>query len=57
MRLEGGLDLDATRHELVVALTRLGIADPQVVIEPVGHLVRLEGTRKLKGFVPLPQTS
>jgi phenylacetate-coenzyme A ligase PaaK-like adenylate-forming protein len=57
VRLEGSVDLEATRRELVDALTRLGLSDPLISIKTVDRLARLDGTGKLKRFVPLPKSS
>jgi len=53
VRLEGQVDLEAARQELITALTRLGLSDPLITIVPVDHLARLDGTGKLKRFVSL----
>jgi phenylacetate-coenzyme A ligase PaaK-like adenylate-forming protein len=53
VRLEGRLDLASVHEELSDALARIGLPDPVVTIEPVDHLARLDGTGKLKRFVPL----
>ncbi|MCC7494275.1 MAG: phenylacetate--CoA ligase family protein [Fimbriimonadaceae bacterium] len=47
------VDLAPVQRELVAALTRLGLADPAVVLTAVAQIDRLPGTGKLRRFVPL----
>lgn len=44
-------DLASVRDRISLALTRLGLADPQVTITRVARIERLDGTGKLKRFV------
>jgi len=53
LRCAGPVDLDHLRGDLVDALTRLGVAAPEVTLEVVGALER-QVVGKLKRFVPLP---
>ncbi len=47
------VDLAPVQRELVAALTRLGLAEPEVVLTPVAHIDRQPGTGKLRRYVPL----
>ena len=56
MRVAGNaadVDLAPVQRELVAALARLGLAEPEVVLTTVAHIDRLHGTGKLRRFVPL----
>ncbi len=56
MRIEGNVDLDPVRQELLTALRRLGLVDPEVSLTIVDQLDRLANSGKLKRFVALPKT-
>ncbi len=56
MRIEGNVDLDPARQELLTALRRLGLVDPEVSLTTVDQLDRLANSGKLKRFVALPKT-
>ena len=53
LRCAGPVELDHLRGDLVDALTRLGVAAPEVTLNVVGALER-QVVGKLKRFVPLP---
>ena len=53
LRRTGPVDLDHLHGDLVDALTRLGVAAPEITIDVVGALER-QAVGKLKRFVPLP---
>jgi putative adenylate-forming enzyme len=53
LRCTGPVYLDQLRADLVDALTRLGVAAPEITIDVVGALER-QLVGKLKRFVPLP---
>jgi hypothetical protein len=47
------VNLPDLSHELVEALTRLGLADAEVSIRVVADFNRQAGTGKMRRFVPL----
>jgi len=53
LRCAGPVDLDHLRADLVDALTRLGVAAPEITVDVVRALER-QMVGKLKRFVPLP---
>jgi phenylacetate-coenzyme A ligase PaaK-like adenylate-forming protein len=53
LQLVGQVDLEELRTEIAAGLATAGLAEPDVVLNPVDHLDR-HGSGKLKRVIPLP---